>query len=47
MAAAAKSLPTRPDNDTLLELYSYFKPATEGDVSGLHQVRGTSPVPVK
>lgn len=32
--AAAKSLPSRPDNDTLLELYSYFKQATDGDVSG-------------
>ncbi len=32
--AAAKELPSRPDNDTLLELYSYFKQATEGDASG-------------
>jgi acyl-CoA-binding protein len=32
--AAAKKLASRPDNDTLLELYSYFKQATEGDVSG-------------
>ena len=32
--AAAKKLKTKPDNDTLLELYSYFKQATEGDVSG-------------
>jgi len=31
--AAAKNLPAKPDNDTLLELYSYFKQATEGDVS--------------
>jgi carboxylesterase len=31
---AAKKLKTKPDNDTLLELYSYFKQATEGDVSG-------------
>jgi acyl-CoA-binding protein len=30
----AKRLRTKPDNDTLLELYSYFKQATEGDVSG-------------
>lgn len=29
--AAAKQLPSKPDNDTLLELYSYFKQATEGD----------------
>lgn len=32
--AAVKRLKNRPDNDTLLELYSYFKQATEGDVSG-------------
>ena len=31
--AAAKKLPSKPDNDTLLELYSYYKQATEGDVS--------------
>lgn len=32
--AAAKSLPVKPDNETLLELYSYYKQATEGDASG-------------
>ena len=32
--ATAKRLPARPDDDTLLELYSYFKQATEGDVTG-------------
>jgi acyl-CoA-binding protein len=32
--AAAKKLRDKPDNDTLLELYSYFKQAVEGDVSG-------------
>jgi acyl-CoA-binding protein len=32
--AAAKKLPAKPDNDTLLELYSYYKQATEGDASG-------------
>ena len=32
--SAAKRLPTRPDDDTLLELYSYYKQATEGDVIG-------------
>ena len=32
--SAAKQLPQRPDNDTLLELYSYFKQATDGDVAG-------------
>ncbi len=32
--AAARKLPVKPDNETLLELYSYFKQATEGDVSG-------------
>ena len=31
---AAKDLRSRPDNDTLLELYSYFKQASEGDVAG-------------
>ena len=29
-----KSLTTRPSNDTLLELYSLFKQASEGDVQG-------------
>ena len=32
--AAVKGLRDRPDNDTLLELYSYFKQAAEGDVAG-------------
>jgi acyl-CoA-binding protein len=32
--SAAKGLRDKPDNDTLLELYSYFKQATEGDISG-------------
>lgn len=30
---AAKGLRNKPDNDTLLELYSYFKQATEGDIN--------------
>jgi acyl-CoA-binding protein len=29
-----RTLKTRPSNDTLLELYSLFKQATEGDVQG-------------
>ena len=29
-----QSLAERPDNDTLLELYSFYKQATEGDVGG-------------
>ncbi len=29
-----KKLPSRPDNETLLKLYSLFKQSTEGDVSG-------------
>jgi acyl-CoA-binding protein len=29
-----KTLTTRPSNDTLLELYSLFKQASEGDVQG-------------
>lgn len=33
-ATDSKKLPQRPDDDTLLEIYSYFKQATEGDVSG-------------
>lgn len=33
-AAAAQKLPSRPDNDTLLQLYALYKQATAGDVSG-------------
>ena len=33
-AAASKTLKDRPDNDTLLKLYSLYKQATDGDVSG-------------
>ena len=29
-----KTLSKRPDNDTLLQLYSLFKQGTEGDVKG-------------
>jgi acyl-CoA-binding protein len=29
-----KTLPLRPSNDTLLELYALYKQATEGDVQG-------------
>lgn len=29
-----QSLAERPDNDTLLELYSFYKQATTGDVAG-------------
>jgi acyl-CoA-binding protein len=32
--ADAQRLSERPDNDTLLELYSFYKQATEGDVTG-------------
>ena len=32
--AAAKSTKKKPDNATLLKLYSYYKQATEGDVKG-------------
>ena len=31
---AAKKLPERPDNDTLLKLYALFKQGSEGDVAG-------------
>ena len=33
-AAAAKQTKKRPDNATLLKLYSYYKQASEGDVQG-------------
>lgn len=33
-AAAAKKTKKKPDNATLLKLYSYYKQATEGDVAG-------------
>jgi acyl-CoA-binding protein len=32
--ADAQKLREKPDNETLLELYSYYKQATEGDVAG-------------
>lgn len=32
--AAVQGLASKPDNDALLELYSYYKQATEGDVTG-------------
>jgi acyl-CoA-binding protein len=31
---AVQALKERPDNDTLLKLYAYYKQATVGDVSG-------------
>jgi len=31
--AASKELARRPDNETLLRLYSLFKQATEGDIN--------------
>jgi acyl-CoA-binding protein len=33
-AAAAKSLPERPDDQTMLQLYALFKQASVGDVRG-------------
>lgn len=33
-AEASKSLPKRPDNDTMLRLYALFKQGNEGDISG-------------
>ena len=33
-AEDVQNLPDRPDNDTLLELYGYYKQGTEGDVTG-------------
>jgi len=32
--ADSKNLPEKPDNMTLLKIYSLFKQATEGDVEG-------------
>jgi diazepam-binding inhibitor (GABA receptor modulating acyl-CoA-binding protein) len=37
-ATASKQLPGKPDNQTLLRLYSLYKQATEGDLSaGAHE----------
>ena len=33
-AQAATSLPTRPDNETMLRLYALFKQAKSGDATG-------------
>jgi diazepam-binding inhibitor (GABA receptor modulator, acyl-CoA-binding protein) len=33
-AIAAKQTKKKPDNATLLKLYSYYKQATDGDVAG-------------
>ena len=33
-AQEAQQLPKKPDNETLLQLYAYYKQATVGDVSG-------------
>ena len=33
-ATAAKALPERPDNDTMLQLYALYKQGSNGDVSG-------------
>ena len=33
-ASAAKTLPERPDNDTMLQLYALYKQGSAGDVSG-------------
>ena len=30
----SKELPSKPDNETLLKLYSLYKQGTEGDVAG-------------
>ncbi|VWX36376.1 acyl-CoA-binding protein [Limnobacter sp. 130] len=32
--AESKSLPSRPDNQTLLKIYALFKQSTEGDNTG-------------
>jgi acyl-CoA-binding protein len=33
-AQQSKALPKRPDNETLLRLYAYYKQASAGDVAG-------------
>ena len=33
-AQEAQRLPKKPDNETLLRLYAYYKQATAGDVTG-------------
>lgn len=33
-AAAVKSLPARPDDNTMLQLYALYKQGSSGDVSG-------------
>jgi diazepam-binding inhibitor (GABA receptor modulator, acyl-CoA-binding protein) len=33
-ADASKTLPSRPDNDTLLKMYALYKQGTVGDVEG-------------
>ncbi len=33
-AVRAKQLPSKPDNDTLLKLYAFYKQGSSGDVSG-------------
>ena len=33
-AQAAQNLPSRPDNNTLLQIYALYKQATVGDVTG-------------
>ena len=33
-AKDVQSLPERPDNDTLLRLYAFYKQGAEGDVTG-------------
>ena len=33
-AGAAKSLPQRPDNETMLQLYALFKQGSAGDITG-------------
>jgi acyl-CoA-binding protein len=33
-AVEARQLPDRPDNNTMLQLYSLYKQGAEGDVSG-------------
>ncbi len=34
MTSQAKSLPTKPDDETLLQIYALYKQSTAGDVTG-------------
>jgi len=41
-AKESKELPEKPDNETLLKLYSLYKQATEGDVKAIIAALGNA-----